>query len=274
MNDIYSYKYLKYKTKYLNLQNKQNFIQTKQPQKGGNVSEIDVELSLFNKDDTRELLSIINEDSYLYLGNGKKWTIDSASKFIQYCEKEERMIADERKNFYWAIRLDKELVGMVGIHTVTYDKNNNDNFFISFFIAKKYRRRGYALISITQAMKLFHKLNTNVNILYADIHNNNNASAKTLLKCGFNPILKVNKKQLKIYVRSKTLLRFNYVFEKNILISQKPIEINLTDYILDYKTNYILAKKEIQQILNKIDYPYLRYYVSKQDIIDNFKNIT
>ena len=240
------------------------------------------ELSPFIKGDTRQLMSIVNEDSYMYLGNGKKWTDVSAERFIRYCEEEELMVPDKRENFYWAIRVKNELVGMVGIHIVTYDKDNKDGFFISFFIADKFRRRGYALTSIKKAIELFHKLRTNVNILYADIHEGNLASTETLKKCGFNPILGVNGKQIEIQIGGKTLLRFNRTFEENTLVSEvqsvaadspKPMDINLNDYVLGYKTNYTLAKKEVNEILKKIDYPYLRYYVSARQIRENFERL-
>ena len=243
---------------------------------GATVSKLGVELTPFNKGDTNKLLSIINEDSYLYLRNGKKWTESSTATFIKYCEEEEDMVPEKRENFYWAIRLNQELVGMVGIHTVKYDK---DGFYITFFIAEAVRRRGYALTSITKAIEMFRKLRPDIRSLYADIHEGNAGSAETLIKSGFNPMLGVNGRQIEISVGSKRLLRFNRILgpeptlNPDVATADVVVDEDLSKYILKYKNNYALAKKEVNEILNKIDYPYLRYYVSAQRIRENFERL-
>ena len=170
-------------------------------------------VSPFQKSDENALLDMVNaEDSYEHIGQGRKWTHENAAKFLQYCEEEAGQAPNERNNFYSAVRIDGALAGMVGIHTIKYDRiapKFPKKFFVTFLIDQRFRGKGVGVTALLQVIQQFSDLLPKVSTVYADIHEGNERSSKALLKAGFVwvPDDRQKDKRARIRVGSKNLLR-------------------------------------------------------------------
>jgi RimJ/RimL family protein N-acetyltransferase len=136
-----------------------------------------------------------DKDTMSSIGNGMIWDEKKVDNFIYYNLVDNKQSPELRTNFYWGmkIRLDptkEEFIGVVGIHTVNYGKNEN-KFYVTIFIDKTKVGHGFGTVFLKMAIAAFHKLRPNTPI-YADIEESNMASKKLHIKLGFKPIGKVH----------------------------------------------------------------------------------
>lgn len=170
-------------------------------------------LSQFTSADKDALLALVNqEDTYAHIRQGNPWTEATTAKFLKFCDEDAAMAPEKRNNFYWAIRSDGALAGMIGLHTITYDKTaprRERRFFVTFFIGQAYRGRGLGVRVLHEAIEQFHALVPACTHVYADVHDSNERSAHVLQKGGFSWIEDAQQKdgRARLRVGSKTLLR-------------------------------------------------------------------
>ena len=94
-----------------------------------------------------------------------------------------RYLCNDYKNFGKLVFVQKKPIGLVRI-----DKKKKD-YFISYLIAPKYRKKGYA----SKAVELFICNLKNVKKITAIVKNNNKASIKIFEKLNFKLVSKTNK---------------------------------------------------------------------------------
>jgi RimJ/RimL family protein N-acetyltransferase len=149
-----------------------------------------------------------DKDTMSSIGNGMIWDEKKVDNFIYYNLVDNKQSPELRTNFYWGMKIrptpqgtaEEEFIGVVGIHTVTYGKNDN-KFFVTIFIDKTKVGHGYGTVFLKMAINAFLKLRPDTPI-YADIEESNIASKKLHIKLGFKPIgniHKINPKSDKIY---------------------------------------------------------------------------
>jgi RimJ/RimL family protein N-acetyltransferase len=109
-----------------------------------------------------------------------------------------KYLKNNSKNIAKLICVQKEPIGLVRI-----DKKNKD-LFISYLIAPKFRKKGYA----TKAMRLFIK-SFKKKKLVAIVKNENKASIKIFNNLSFKLILKTPKYHKFIYMFDNKKLKFN-----------------------------------------------------------------
>ncbi|MFA5405393.1 MAG: GNAT family N-acetyltransferase [Ignavibacteria bacterium] len=103
------------------------------------------------------------------------YTIEDAKKWLEFCKE-----SDEKKdNFLFAIELNGELIGGIGLH-----KKTEHCFDVGYWIAEKHWGKGYA----TEALKEITDLALNelkIDRIQAYVFDGNISSEKVLEKCGY-----------------------------------------------------------------------------------------
>jgi [ribosomal protein S5]-alanine N-acetyltransferase len=125
-------------------------------------------------DDLLVHLNNIKISKWLFLP-ADPYTEEDAKKWLKFCKE-----SDEKKdNFLFAIEVDDEFVGGIGLH-----KKMEHCFEVGYWIAEKHWGKGYA----TEALKVITDLALNelkIDRIQAFVFDGNTASEKVLEKCGY-----------------------------------------------------------------------------------------
>lgn len=117
------------------------------------------------------------------VGNGQSWDDKKIKRFIKYNEQDAKIIdPKQRKNFYWGIIYNNHLIGVVGIHSVNYNKSN---LYTTIFINPKYQGMGIGTNSLRLAIAKFKSLNPHIKYIYSNISPDNKNSILLHKKIGF-----------------------------------------------------------------------------------------
>lgn len=158
-------------------------------------------LTKITENDKHVLINITSDkDTMKSISDGKIWSEKKVNNFIYYNSVDNNQSSDIRTNFYWGMKINKKLIGIVGIHTINYGKSRN-TFYVTIFIDKSNVGKGYGTIFLKMAILKFMKLKPDTPI-YADIEESNIASQKLHIKLGFKSIgklHKINPKSSKMY---------------------------------------------------------------------------
>jgi RimJ/RimL family protein N-acetyltransferase len=151
---------------------------------------MEFDLSPFSPEDERDLLTMVNDDdSFAHIGQGIQWTPEKTKQFLKFCSEDETLPPSARCNYYWAVRIKGRLVGMVGLHTIKYDKaaiRGEKKFFATFLVSRTERGRSLGVLSLQAAIERFQKAQPLVTAVFADIHESNARSLRALEKAGFS----------------------------------------------------------------------------------------
>jgi RimJ/RimL family protein N-acetyltransferase len=156
-----------------------------------------------------------------WVGNGRPWRSDKVDKFVKYNLQEQRDgRADaaaggrepRRHNYYWGVERRGVLIGVVGLHPITYDDGTgnrasnasnsasnasnsaNNRFFVTIFLDRRETGRGAGSAALKTAVRKFRSIRGADAPVYADARADNLASAKMLRGLGF-----VEEKELTIH---------------------------------------------------------------------------
>lgn len=136
----------------------------------------------------RELQAIVSQaDTMAAVGSGRPWPRAKTQKFLRYISQD-----DDSKpiHMYRGIvmcrrrREADRLVGVVGIHPVTYGgKKNEGLYFVTIFLDRDAVGKGIGTAALRQMLEEFWKLCDEP--VYSDVAEDNEASAALMLKVGF-----------------------------------------------------------------------------------------
>lgn len=154
-----------------------------------------------NKKHYGDIMRITSQEKTMSsVGLGRIWDERKVKSFIKYNKIEQKESPSTRTNFYWAMQVTfpeinavtKAIVGIVGIHIVSYttDKSRN-RFYVTVFVDENETGKGYGTTFLGGAITRFQKLRPNTPI-YADIGIKNIGSQKLHTKLGFVPISKTH----------------------------------------------------------------------------------
>jgi RimJ/RimL family protein N-acetyltransferase len=153
------------------------------------AEKINLSLRKFTLNDKQELSAITsNVEVMKNVGNGKIWTESEVVQFLAY------QIEDKDPSYkYRAIWLGEKLIGVIGIHPISYE--SNPNLFLTIFIAEKYQSKGIGAKSFVLM---------DVGMVFADVKITNIASQKLLKKLNFQEIGKVT-------IHKEEYIRYKYI---------------------------------------------------------------
>jgi RimJ/RimL family protein N-acetyltransferase len=148
----------------------------------------DVELGVITKSVRDDLQPIVSDlDLMKTIANGEVWSEEKLDKFISYSIAEEEESNETRKNFYNTITLKhstkKKVVGVIGIHKISYSPKLREDFFLTVFVNRSYHGRGVGRKAIALAVKNF--IDRTGRSVYAHVRPENVASSKSLVRAGF-----------------------------------------------------------------------------------------
>lgn len=125
-----------------------------------------------------------------WVGDGRPWSRRKVRRFIDYGKAERKENAADQKHFYWGIELssanaqDHRLIGVVGIHPVTYDQPTTEGlFFLTQFIEPGETGKGYGKAALRAALDKFWAARDDP--VYADVRVDNEASLALMRGQGF-----------------------------------------------------------------------------------------
>jgi RimJ/RimL family protein N-acetyltransferase len=148
-----------------------------------------VTLAELTGDDARRLQQIVSQkDTMAAVGSGKPWPRSKTRRFLRYVSKESGAPKDapssETQHMYRGILANGRLVGVVGIHPVTYGGAKNKGlYFVTIFIDRAATGKGIGTAALRDMLELFWS--DRDNDVYSDVATDNVASASLMLRVGF-----------------------------------------------------------------------------------------
>jgi RimJ/RimL family protein N-acetyltransferase/alkylated DNA repair dioxygenase AlkB len=116
-------------------------------------------------------------------GDGRPWSDKKVKNFIRY-SLEEQGQGEDRENFYWGVLVGGSLVGVVGIHPVSYGKPETAGLnFVTIYLDSAHVGRGVGSAALREALAR-HRAARGTPV-YADVRVGNAASLALLGKLGF-----------------------------------------------------------------------------------------
>ena len=250
------------------------------------------------KNDFKDLYKITSNINIMkFVGNGYTWNENKTKSFIKYSLKEQKLDLKKRNIFFYSIVNEDKFIGIIGIHKYI----NEDNYYLTFFINKKYHGKGYGTKALKLILDKVINLKKNINFIKSQILFNNIGSEKVCKKVGFyfDKNIKRNNKDYKEYIYNPeyhNILKLDYPYLSNfitesdvkkyikLLKNYKPdiingsinkftknMEIKL-DYVKDKNlnniTDYFTDKCRVKCVFKNNKYSPLQYYKkNKGDII-------
>ena len=141
-----------------------------------------LKLTLFEHASTIQLESISYmvafREVYMTLGNGSPWDGTKIASLLSQAAADSREL--QRKYYHWAIVLQNNAVGYVGIRPY------NDTIQLRYFVGIDYQKKGIATAAIAMALEMYASLFAPASpTICANVAHGNAASIKVLTKLGF-----------------------------------------------------------------------------------------
>lgn len=118
---------------------------------------------------------VFNPKIMEHIGNGKTWDIEKLTNFIIYNLREQKLENDKREHYYYRIIDDDKLIGIIGFYL------NKGKWNLKVFINPQKQGKGYFSKALKQLLKRL-KEHKNVDLLYSQVHKNNQKMNDIMLK--------------------------------------------------------------------------------------------
>lgn len=150
-----------------------------------------------------DLFEIVTDRNVMqYVGDGRIWSAEKTQKFIKYCLEDEKK-DDKIRDYYYGISSDDKIIGIVGIHKITYDRAHANDYFVTIFMNSSEIRHGYGTSALQLCYQKFRAAGHIENV-YFDTRVDNLPANKFARKNKFQPdsIVSIgNKKYYRYLVR-------------------------------------------------------------------------
>lgn len=225
-----------------------------------------VSLGYLTMNDLSDLFSIVKDPENMEnIQKGEVWDIERTRKFIQ-TSIEDTKVSDQNYIFRKIQNSDGTMVGIVGLHRISYDKSTNDLFY-TIFIDKEYTSKGYGKDAIRMMLKPD---------VCADISSDNIPSIKAFESIGFTKLKEITiPGSTKLYYRYKyqggnkvkglTKMK-TYLISGNAGLNQRPLIKEFT------KRKYSKAAGDYVGVV-WIEYQNLKYDKSTNSIHSDLKGL-